>query len=41
MQMEGKRGKMDGKHRAERARLCHVPRSGSREIDPTRRPLMA
>ena len=40
MQMEGKRGKMDGKHRAERARLCRVPRSESREIDPSLSPLM-
>ena len=38
--MEGKSGKMDGKRRAERARLCHVPLYGSREIDPSRSPLM-
>ena len=39
--MDGKRGKMDAKHTSERARLCHAPRTGSRQIDPPHSPLMA
>ena len=41
MQMDGKRGKMDGKHTSERARLCHAPRTWSRQIDLPHSPLMA
>ena len=40
MQMEGKRDKLDGKHRAECTSLCHTLRSGSREIDPPLSPLI-
>ena len=40
MQMEGKRARLDGMHRAERARLCPALRAGSREIDPPHCPVM-